>query len=83
MLVERKKGHDLSTVPFHSHTRTCIFPALSTVVMPVMTPVMVPEFYDHLCRSWNNRSRKHNKRYYSHQQPRQLGFQSRLNRTLS
>jgi hypothetical protein len=59
-----------------------MFPALAAV-MPMMTPVMVPEFYDHLRRSWNNRSRKHNKRNYCHQQPRQFSFQSRPSKTLS
>jgi hypothetical protein len=48
--------------------------ALAVVVMPVMMPVVVSDFYDHLRRSWDNCSRKHNKRNYSHQQPRQLSF---------
>jgi len=54
------------------------------VVMPVMTPVMATDFYGHLRRSWDNSSRKHNKRNYNRQQPRQLSFHSRqTNRTLS
>jgi hypothetical protein len=39
------------------------------LIMSMVTPVMVmlPYFYNHLRRGWNNRSRKHKKRRHSHQ----------------
>jgi hypothetical protein len=40
--------------------------AIMPVTMPVM--VMLSYLYNHLRRSWNNRSRKHKKHHNSHQQ---------------
>jgi hypothetical protein len=50
------------------------------MVVPVVTPVIASDFYDHLRRSWDNSSRKHNKRNSSHQQPRQFSFHKRPTR---
>jgi hypothetical protein len=48
-------------------------------IMPMMMPVMVmlSYFYNHLRRSWNNRSRKQKKCHSSHQQRCELSFQGK------
>jgi hypothetical protein len=67
----KEKGAAANGLPPLSNVPLRPWAALSmAVIMPMMRPVMVmlSYFYNHLRRSWNNRSRKHKKRRNSHQQ---------------